>query len=411
MALSNNLNSLSIYKEGLFLTAKVMKEVLGVVSPLGAGLLEALCSFDKLNSEAQLENEQAEIKQAIEELLQAKLEQESYQKAIRVIMRSNGIILPSLIAQEKRELLFAKPDDYGQRVQKPEHGKLNVLLPDSSLLAIDENTFFGLRMVSKEALEVAGMSEGEVTVLVTRSKIASLTNTMMNNSAPGEGWNQWRRSDVGPETDTNYPSVIGQYKILGILGHGGFGTVYHAESLAEPGVFRAIKVVNETMAKTIGAERLLKKEFEIAGQLRGVDGVVQVYRFDEGNETTSPHLVMEVVEGKSLKVILDEKGKLETAEIASIVSSIAGSLQQAHAKGIIHHDIKPGNVIVTADGKVKLTDFGVGELITSQEVQHTAMSTLAGNAGTFSYMSPERLRGEKGNENQMCIHWVCSLDV
>jgi TonB family protein len=180
------------------------------------------------------------------------------------------------------------------------------------------------------------------------------------------------------------PEKFGRYEVLSELGDGAMGRVYHA---FDPIVRRAVAV------KTIKAEYLTKDEapeylrrFRREAQAAGVlnhPSIVSI--FDVGEN----YLVMELLEGKTLQALLQEKGKLDPAEALRILTPVAEALDHAHKAGILHRDIKPANIMVLPDGRAKLMDFGVAHVETS------VMTTAGQIFGSPSYMSPEQVSGNE----------------
>src|SRR5205823_7522352 len=119
--------------------------------------------------------------------------------------------------------------------------------------------------------------------------------------------------------------------------------------------------------------------------------VVGVY--DYGQDPSGPFIVMELIDGEDLASILRRTGPLPPRQAGRIAAEVARALAAAHARGIVHRDVKPGNVLVSADGRVKVTDFGIARAIAE------AQMTLPGTTlGSVHYFSPEQARGETASE-------------
>src|SRR3954453_12978864 len=115
--------------------------------------------------------------------------------------------------------------------------------------------------------------------------------------------------------------------------------------------------------------------------------------FDYGQGPSGPFTVMELIDGEDLASILRRTGPLPARQAARIAAEVARALAAAHARGIIHRDIKPGNVLVSSDGRVKVTDFGIARAMAE------AQMTLPGTTlGSVHYFSPEQVRGETASE-------------
>lgn len=179
---------------------------------------------------------------------------------------------------------------------------------------------------------------------------------------------------------------IGHYEVLKVLGKGGFGIVLRAfdETLQRE---VALKVLAPAIAATSPARKRFLREARSAAQIRH-EHVVQVHAVEE---QPLPYLVMEFIPGETLQQRLDRTGPLEAAEIVRLGRQIAEGLAAAHTHGLIHRDIKPGNVLIEAGAqeRIKITDFGLAR--TADDASQTQSGVLA---GTPMYMAPEQARGE-----------------
>lgn len=186
---------------------------------------------------------------------------------------------------------------------------------------------------------------------------------------------------------------IGPYEVIEWIGAGGMGEVYRAR---DPRLGRdvAIKLIASSMAMDAGRVRRFQHEARAAGQLNHPN-VLTVY--DTGIHDGAPYMISELLDGEVLASRL-RKGRLGHRKAADYARQIAEGLAAAHGKGIVHRDIKPQNVFVTSDGRVKILDFGIAKLIRPSDAGtdprvHT--ETDAGVViGSASYMSPEQVRGE-----------------
>jgi serine/threonine protein kinase len=187
---------------------------------------------------------------------------------------------------------------------------------------------------------------------------------------------------------------IGPYEILGWLGMGGMGEVYRARD-ARLGREVAIKVIPGRIAEDASRVRRFEQEARAAGQLNHPN-VLSVY--DLGSHAGAPYIVSELLEGETLASRL-RSGGLAPRKAADYARQIAEGLAAAHDKHIVHRDVKPENVFVTSDGRIKLLDFGIAKLTRPSDDPaadggaHT--ETDAGTViGSPRYMSPEQVRGE-----------------
>jgi len=182
---------------------------------------------------------------------------------------------------------------------------------------------------------------------------------------------------------------IGPYQVLDELGRGGMGVVYQA---FDPAIGRpvAIKII-QTSAFVLTDEiseaiARLKREAAAAGRLSHPN-IVTVYELGEWEDFQ--YIAMELVPGQSLEELLSHGREFSAPESAEIIQQIAAAVDHAGANGIIHRDIKPGNILVRPDGVIKVADFGIAR-IESQSITRTGMSL-----GTPAYMAPEQIKGEK----------------
>jgi serine/threonine protein kinase len=180
---------------------------------------------------------------------------------------------------------------------------------------------------------------------------------------------------------------IGNYDILAKIAEGGMGTVYKARRRAD-GLVVAIKIVPpETAKHPILLERF-RREFQAAHELDHPN-LVKAIEFNAAGP--SPFLVMEFVDGVSLGQKVEREGRLPEAEAVRIIAQVCNGLQAAHKQGMVHRDVKPDNILLTADGQAKLTDLGL-----VKDPEGDANLTRTGRGlGTPHYMAPEQFRNAK----------------
>ena len=188
-------------------------------------------------------------------------------------------------------------------------------------------------------------------------------------------------------------TIIGHYEIVGWLGAGGMGVVYRAR---DPRLGRdvAIKLIPETFAVDGNRLQRFEQEARAAGKLNHPN-ILSVY--DIGVHAGAPYIVSELLEGESLRSRL-HSGPLPSRKAIEYARQIAEGLAAAHERNIVHRDVKPDNLFITKDGRIKILDFGIAKLTRpGDDAQHTGLltETEAGMVvGTAGYMSPEQVRGE-----------------
>lgn len=172
-----------------------------------------------------------------------------------------------------------------------------------------------------------------------------------------------------------------RYEILSKVGEGGMSDVYKAKDhiLSR---FVAIKVLKQEFSEDSSFVTKFRAEAQSAAGLEHPN-IVNIY--DVGSENGLYYIVMEYVEGITLKTYIEKKGQLSFKESASIAIQVARGIEAAHNKNIIHRDIKPQNIIISTDGKVKVTDFGIAKATSSNTISSDVM-------GSVHYASPEQAR-------------------
>jgi eukaryotic-like serine/threonine-protein kinase len=175
----------------------------------------------------------------------------------------------------------------------------------------------------------------------------------------------------------------GRYRILRKLGSGGMANVYLAED-EDLGRRVAIKILNERYAHDELFNERFRREAKSAAALSHPN-IVSIY--DRGEAEGIPYIAMEVIEGRSLKELILTRGSLPIAEAIDYAKQILGALRFAHRHGIIHRDIKPHNILLGNENRLKVTDFGIARAGASQ------MTEVGSIMGTAQYLSPEQARG------------------
>ena len=181
----------------------------------------------------------------------------------------------------------------------------------------------------------------------------------------------------------------GRYEVLERIGAGGMAIVYKAKDLLLNRVV-TIKVLREQFVTDEDFIRRFRREAQSAASLSHPN-IVSIY--DVGKEGDTEYIVMEYVEGRNLKEIIREYAPLSTDQSINLARQITKAIQNAHEHHIIHRDIKPHNILVTADGHAKVTDFGIARAVSSATVTHTGDII-----GSVHYLSPEQAKGLQSNE-------------
>ncbi|TKJ26434.1 Stk1 family PASTA domain-containing Ser/Thr kinase [Blastococcus sp. CCUG 61487] len=188
------------------------------------------------------------------------------------------------------------------------------------------------------------------------------------------------------------PQVLGErYEIGGVLGRGGMAEVHHGRDL-RLGREVAVKVLRSDLARDPSFQVRFRREAQAAASLNH-PAIVAVY--DTGEDRTvlgaTPYIVMEYVEGETLRDVLRREGRLSPERAMTLAADICGALDFSHRNGIVHRDVKPGNVMITPQGTVKVMDFGIARAVSDSAA---TMTSTAAVIGTAQYLSPEQARGE-----------------
>lgn len=186
-----------------------------------------------------------------------------------------------------------------------------------------------------------------------------------------------------------HPERVGPYLIDRKIGAGGMGNVYHGthESTQQEA---AIKVLPAAMAREEGFVQRFSREIDALRQLSNKH-IVQLFQ-DGMTSDGTPYYAMEFVDGITLTTAITDRRRLPWKDVIELALQIAAALKAAHDAGIIHRDLKPSNLMLTKDGLIKLTDFGVASLFASSR-----LTRIGGVVGTAEYMSPEQARGQRAS--------------
>jgi serine/threonine-protein kinase len=184
---------------------------------------------------------------------------------------------------------------------------------------------------------------------------------------------------------------VGRYEIVDVVGEGAMARVYRAHD-PEIGRTLAIKLLKSQLRDDWEYRTRFLREAKGAGVLSHPN-IVTV--FDAGEQEGHPYMAMEYVEGETLADVIRDKKQLSVDTIVQIGIQLAKALDYAHAKGIVHRDVKPGNIMLLRDGvTIKVADFGICRIDDSEATQATQVGNVL---GTPHYMSPEQVQGEKAD--------------
>ncbi len=185
-------------------------------------------------------------------------------------------------------------------------------------------------------------------------------------------------------------SEFAGHRIEGLAGRGGMGVVYKATHIALDHVV-ALKVISPALAEDERFRRRFGEESRIAVSIRHPN-VVAIHH--AGEEQGLLFVTMDLIDGTDLRGLLRTRGPLEPAHAAKVIAEVAAALDAAHARGLVHRDIKPGNVLIEGEGeheRVYLTDFGLARLVEAS----TGVTATGAFVGTLDYVAPEQIRGER----------------
>ncbi len=189
---------------------------------------------------------------------------------------------------------------------------------------------------------------------------------------------------VGGSPSVEHTTVNGRYRIDARIGDGGMAEVYlgHDLLLNRP---VAVKMLREQFARDASVRLRFEREAQAAANFSHPH-IVEVY--DVGEHGTAPYIVMEYVKGETLKQVIDEEGPFDPDDVSALLEQIGAALDYAHARGVVHRDVKPQNILVDSNGLAKVADFGIAKAITDSNLTETGTGI-----GTVHYLSPEQANG------------------
>lgn len=182
--------------------------------------------------------------------------------------------------------------------------------------------------------------------------------------------------------------ISGRYRLIAPLGDGGMATIWRAldEQLDRE---VAVKILRPQFGSDPGFAARFKQEARSAGGLTHPN-IVSVFDYGTDGPNGEQYIVMELVDGRDLATILRDRGWLSTDDAVRVAIGVASALEAAHRKGIVHRDVKPGNIMITDAGDVKVTDFGI-----ARAVSEASMTVTGTTLGSVHYFSPEQARGDE----------------
>src|SRR5262249_36712340 len=183
--------------------------------------------------------------------------------------------------------------------------------------------------------------------------------------------------------------LAGRYEILLLLGRGGMGAVYKARDVELDRIV-ALKLIRSELGSNPEVVRRFKQELILARQVTHKN-VIRI--FDLGQSDGIKFITMDFVEGQDLRSVLKQKGKIPPSEAAKIMLQICRALEAPHGEGVIHRDLKPQNIMLDSNGRVRVMDFGI-----ARSAYLPGMTQTGALMGTPEYMSPEQARGDKLTE-------------
>ena len=198
----------------------------------------------------------------------------------------------------------------------------------------------------------------------------------------------------------------GRYELDGVVGRGGMAEVYRARDIRLDRIV-AVKTLREDLARDQTFQARFRREAQSAASLNH-PSIVAVYDTGEDNTGGShiPYIVMEYVDGRTVRDLLQEGHRLLPERSLEIIDGVLRALDYSHQAGIVHRDIKPGNVMVTRNGDVKVMDFGIARAMSDAQ---STMTQTAQVIGTAQYLSPEQARGERVDSRSDLYSTGCLL--
>jgi len=182
--------------------------------------------------------------------------------------------------------------------------------------------------------------------------------------------------------------IGGRYRLDAPLGEGGMATLWRAlDQQLDREV--AVKILRPQYSADPGFAGRFRQEARSAASLSHPN-IVSVYDYGTDPDGETQFIVMELVNGRDLASILRERGRVSVNDAVQVAIGVASALEAAHRRGIVHRDVKPGNILITNEGDVKVTDFGI-----ARAVSEASMTVTGTTLGSVHYFSPEQARGDE----------------
>jgi len=193
--------------------------------------------------------------------------------------------------------------------------------------------------------------------------------------------------------------AFGRYQLLGLIGEGGMGKVFRAY---DPELERevALKVLAADRADAPGFRERFRREARTAARLTQPH-VIPIH--DSGEAAGHLYLVMPIIDGVDLGTLLEREGPMRPDRAVGLIEQLAGALDAAHARGLVHRDVKPSNVLLAEDDFVYLIDFGI-----AHDAGATKLTSTGTTLGTWAYMAPERFSPERPTPVPISTRWPAS---
>jgi serine/threonine-protein kinase len=190
-------------------------------------------------------------------------------------------------------------------------------------------------------------------------------------------------------TELETGAKLDQFTIVKAIGHGAFSDVFLAED--PDGRQVVLKCPHESIMGDVSTFDRFRRELEISRHLQH-PGIQRPIDFT--SDRSRPYMVMEYIDGETLRAMLSREKKLSVEKAVDFGRQLASAMAYAHSQGVVHRDLKPENVLVTSDGKLVVTDFGVAFMAGARRLTWRWFSTAL---GTPDYMSPEQIQGKRGD--------------